>query len=55
MWWTRGGETRLENLALVCGRHHRMLHEEGWTIQRNGGCWITKPPGHRVRAQARSA
>jgi hypothetical protein len=54
-WWTRGGETRLENLALVCGRHHRMLHEEGWTIQRNGGCWITKPPAHRVRAQARSA
>jgi Domain of unknown function (DUF222) len=55
VWWTRGGETRLENLALVCGRHHRMLHEEGWTIERAGARWLTKPPGHRVRAQARSA
>ena len=22
VWWTRGGQTKLENLALVCGRHH---------------------------------
>ena len=55
VWWTMGGETKLENLALVCGRHHRMLHEEGWTIERTGGRWVTKPPTHRVRAQARSA
>lgn len=55
VWWTRGGETKLENLALVCGRHHRMFHEEGWTIEWTGGCWVTKPPRHRVRAQARSA
>ncbi len=54
-WWTRGGETRLENLALVCGRHHRMLHEEGWTIEQAGGRWLTTPPAHRVRARARSA
>ena len=55
-WWTRGGETKLENLALVCGRHHRMLHEEGWQIERTkSGQWVTKPPAHRVNAQARSA
>ena len=54
-WWTRGGETKLENLALVCGRHHTMVHEGGWTIERLGGRWMTKPPGNRVRAQARSA
>jgi hypothetical protein len=54
-WWTWGGETKLENLALVCGRHHRMLHEEGWTIERSGGRWVTKPPGQRVPAQSRSA
>jgi len=55
-WWTQGGETKLENLALVCGRHHRMLHEEGWQIERTKlGRWVTKPPGHRVNAQARSA
>jgi hypothetical protein len=54
-WWTRGGETRLENLALVCGRHHQMVHEGGWTIERSGGRWITKPPPHGVGAHARSA
>jgi hypothetical protein len=54
-WWTRGGETKLENLALICGRHHWMVHEGGWTIERRGGRWITKPPGHRVGAHARSA
>jgi hypothetical protein len=54
-WWTRGGETRLDNLALVCGRHHHMVHEESWTIERVGTRWVTKPPGSLVRAQARSA
>jgi hypothetical protein len=54
-WWTRGGQTKLENLGLVCGRHHHMVHEEGWTIERVAGRWITKPPAHRVGPQARSA
>ncbi len=54
-WWTRGGQTKLENLALVCGRHHTMVHEQGWTIERVGGRWVTKPPDNRVRAHARSA
>jgi HNH endonuclease len=54
-WWKHGGETKLENLALVCRRHHRMLHEEGWTIERTGGRWVTKPPPHRVETHARSA
>ncbi|HEY0493956.1 MAG TPA: DUF222 domain-containing protein, partial [Candidatus Dormibacteraeota bacterium] len=54
-WWTRGGETKLENLALVCGRHHTMVHEGGWTIERSAGRWLTKPPGQTVRPHARSA
>jgi hypothetical protein len=54
-WWTRGGKTTLPNLALVCGRHHRMLHEEGWTLERNDGRWIARPPAQRVPASARSA
>jgi hypothetical protein len=55
VWWTRGGKTVLPNLALVCGRHHRMLHEEGWTLERKDGRWVARPPGHRVPANARSA
>jgi hypothetical protein len=54
-WWTRGGKTELENLALLCGRHHRMVHEEGWTIERLGARWITKPPARRMSPHARSA
>ena len=30
--WTRGGETKLSNLILLCGRHHRLLHEGGFSI-----------------------
>ena len=55
VWWTRGGKTALPNLALVCGRHHRMLHEEGWTLERKDGRWIARPPSQRVPANARSA
>jgi hypothetical protein len=56
VWWTRGGKTQLPNLALVCGRHHRKLHEEGWKLARNdAGRWVATPPPQRVEAHARSA
>ena len=56
VWWTRGGETALPNLALLCRPHHRMVHEEGWILERTKeGHWKAKPPLHRVPANARSA
>ena len=55
VWWTRGGATALPNLALVCGRHHRMLHEEGWILERRDGRFVTIPPSRRVTPNARSA
>jgi hypothetical protein len=30
--WAQGGATRLDNLVLLCRRHHRFVHEAGWTI-----------------------
>jgi len=34
VWWSRGGATDLDNLVIICGFHHRLVHEHGWTIER---------------------
>lgn len=31
--WQDLGPTDLDNLTLLCGRDHRTVHEDGWTIQ----------------------
>jgi len=31
--WAQGGPTTLSNLALLCHRHHRAVHEEGYQIE----------------------
>jgi hypothetical protein len=38
--WADGGPTDLDNLILVCGFHHRFVHEHGWKV--------TGPPDGRV-------
>jgi hypothetical protein len=56
VWWTRGGATALPNLALMCRPHHRMVHEEGWNLERTkDGNWKARPPLRRVPPNARSA
>lgn len=55
VFWADGGPTKLENLGLVCGPHHRKVHEEGWTLKRRDQRWITTPPPLRVAPRARSA
>ena len=32
MHWIDGGPTDLDNLVLLCRRHHRMVHEGGWQL-----------------------
>ena len=32
--WAQGGNTNLHNLILLCGAHHRLLHEHGYRAQR---------------------
>ncbi len=56
LWWTRGGPTTLPNLGLLCRPHHRMVHEEGWTLVREkDGRFTAIPPARRVLPSARSA
>ena len=31
--WADGGETRLDQLVLLCRRHHRAVHEEGFRVE----------------------
>src|SRR2546421_342199 len=55
VWWTKGGSTTLPNLALLCRPHHRMVHEEGWWIERRkDGQWAATPP-RKIPVSARSA
>ena len=30
--WADGGKHVMDNLVLLCRRHHRMVHEEGWQL-----------------------
>jgi hypothetical protein len=45
--WARGGPTTLGNLALLCRRHHRAVHEEGYRVERapDGTLRFLRPDG----------
>src|SRR5207253_5175851 len=45
--WAEGGPTTLSNLALLCHRHHRAVHEEGYHLERlpNGELEFRRPNG----------
>ena len=44
--WADGGETTMQNLVLLCRRHHRMLHEEGFGLRMTeSGPVFTRPDG----------
>jgi 5-methylcytosine-specific restriction endonuclease McrA len=45
--WAHGGPTTLSNLALLCRRHHRAVHEEGFQVARrpDGALAFRRPDG----------
>jgi 5-methylcytosine-specific restriction endonuclease McrA len=45
--WAQGGPTTLSNLALLCRRHHRAVHEEGYQVdhQPDGALRFRRPDG----------
>ena len=45
--WADGGKTELSNLLSLCRRHHRVVHEEGWSISLDDGAVVITPPPQR--------
>src|SRR5207253_1022287 len=45
--WAQGGPTTLSNIALLCRRHHRAVHEEGYQVDRqpDGELSFRRPDG----------
>src|SRR5262249_58616064 len=45
--WVHGGSTKLSNLTMLCRRHHRAVHEEGFQVERqpNGELCFRRPDG----------
>jgi 5-methylcytosine-specific restriction endonuclease McrA len=50
--WAQGGPTTLSNLALLCRRHHRAVHEEGYQVERqpDGELQFRRPDGRLLPA-----
>ena len=54
--WADGGETALANLVLLCRRHHRAVHEEGFRVQVDGdGAIAFLRPDGRLLPEAPAA
>ena len=55
-WWSQGGSTDLDNLVLVCTFHHKLVHEHGWSLTRDGADGVVRwfrPDGTGYRAGPR--
>ncbi len=48
--WAQGGPTTLSNLVLLCRRHHRAVHEEGFQVDRgpDGELRFRRPDGRPI-------
>ncbi|WP_344150493.1 HNH endonuclease signature motif containing protein [Nocardioides koreensis] len=47
--WVDGGHTKLDNLVLLCGQHHRVIHHTPWQVRLNpddGRPEFLPPPKH---------
>jgi HNH endonuclease len=47
--WADGGSTNLDNLVTLCGRHHRAVHELGWTLSGDADSVLAFTGPHRRR------
>ncbi len=53
-WHRDRGRTDVADGILLCRHHHLLLHNNDWSIERDGGgFWLTAPPGSPVGAERR--
>jgi len=54
--WADGGETNIDNLALLCRHHHRLIHEGGFDLTKNAGGTLvfTRPDGRVIETSPNS-
>jgi 5-methylcytosine-specific restriction protein A len=51
--WQHGGPTEINNLVLLCGQHHDVLHRTEWEVHiRNGTPEFTPPPWARAASDS---
>jgi hypothetical protein len=51
-WWSANGRTDVDNLVLLCSFHHKLVHEQGWslTLRPDNNVRFYRPDGRRYRA-----
>lgn len=54
-WWRRHGDTKIENLLLLCSHHHRVVHRDGWQVelQADGTAVFLSPQQSRLTTRPR--
>ena len=45
-WFSRGGPTDIDNLALLCESCHHLTHDDNWQLHRRNGRHSLQPPAH---------
>ena len=55
--WRNGGPTALQNILLLCTKHHTMVHKHNWTInlEPDGQATFTKPDGQQRTSKPRGS
>jgi Domain of unknown function (DUF222) len=54
-FWAEGGETKLDNLCNLCSRHHHLVHDGGYKVERlpEGSFRFVSPRGREIPAVPR--
>ena len=56
IWWRRFGETKLDNLLMLCSYHHHLIHRQNWQIRllSNADAEFTTPDGRTLTSKPHS-